>query len=231
MYTFDTLQPERGWTRLADMPGVPRWVHALSSVKGELYVIGGALTDNAHATHSTVDNWKYTPATAKWTRLADLPISSGNYQTNGEGAFLDRFIILVGGYQYGDVASPNNASNRPAFGTPTKMCSKPGPSPDCLQNCPASKSGIHSDEYFNGVFVYDVEKNEFGVATASASAEPCLLPPGCGPFPVNDNLPQTNVRGNKIFTIGGECDERTICGKLYQHYPTLALVGTMTALV
>ena len=39
---------------------------------------------------------------------------------------------------------------------------------------------------------------------------------------------QTNVRGNKIFTIGGECDVRVICGEAYQHYPNLALVGTIT---
>lgn len=45
---------------------------------------------------------------------------------------------------------------------------------------------------------------------------------------MNDNLPQTNIRGSKIFTIGGECDVRTICGEEYQHYPRLALVGEMT---
>eukprot|EP01046_Picozoa_sp_COSAG06_P043045 COSAG06_NODE_5579_length_3390_cov_9.053024_5_plen_66_part_00 len=54
------------------------------------------------------------------------------------------------------------------------------------------------------------------------------LPHGCGSFPMNNKLPQTNARGIKIFTIGGECDERRICGEVYQHYPTLALVGTMT---
>ena len=32
-----------------------------------------------------------------WTRLPDLPLSSGNFQTNGRNAFKDRYIILIGG--------------------------------------------------------------------------------------------------------------------------------------
>ena len=131
----------------------------------------------------------------------------------------------------GKVANTNNTLS-PPFGTPTKMCAEPTKSPpdSCLPDCPASKSGTKSDAYFNGVFVYDTQTDEFGIASASSTREPCLLPPGCGSFPVNDNLPQTNVRGDKIFTIGGECDVRVICGEQYQHYPNLALMGTITQL-
>eukprot|EP01047_Picozoa_sp_COSAG01_P061683 COSAG01_NODE_7739_length_3077_cov_31.188046_3_plen_157_part_00 len=153
---------------------------------------------------------------------------------------MDRYIILVGGYQYGDVAHPSSGPKwglnlSASYGTPTKMCNtRPlSADSDCLpwDSCPETASDVLSDEYFNGVFVYDTKTDRFGIASASSSAEPCLLPQGCGPFPMNDNLPQTNVRGNKIFTIGGECDERRICGELYQHYPTLALIGTMSAVV
>ena len=66
--------------------------------------------------------------------------------------------------------------------------------PNCLPDCPPQKSHTGSDEYFNGVFVYDTQSDEFGIATASSSKEPCLLPPGCGPFPINDNLPQVRTR-------------------------------------
>ena len=45
-----------------------------------------------------------------------------------------------------------------------------------------------------------------------------------------DNLPQTNVRINKIFAIGGECDERKIGSEVYTHYPRLAVVGEITVL-
>jgi hypothetical protein len=52
---------------------------------------------------------------------------------------------------------------------------------------------------------------------------------------MNDNLPQTNVITDdpvggkgRILTIGGECDTRRIGAELYQHYPTLALLGDIT---
>ena len=32
------------------------------------------------------------------------------------------------------------------------------------------------------------------------------MPAGCGPLPLNNNLAQTNVRGNKVFVVGGEVD-------------------------
>jgi len=38
------------------------------------------------------------------------------------------------------------------------------------------------------------------------------------------------VRKNKIFAIGGECDERKIRGELYTHYPRFAAVGEITVL-
>ena len=97
-----------GWQRGPDLPGSPRWVFSLTAVRGELYVIGGATT-NA----SVVDNWKFSPGAAgagagTWSALPDLPISSGNFQTNGKNAFLDRYILLVGGYQYSHVYHPSN---------------------------------------------------------------------------------------------------------------------------
>ena len=49
-----------------------------------------------------VDNWRYDPAAAEWTRLADLPVASGNFQTNGPmTAFQDRYIILIGMKHHG----------------------------------------------------------------------------------------------------------------------------------
>ena len=45
---------------------------------------------------------------------------------------------------------------------------------------------------------------------------------------MNDNVPQVNVRKNKLFSIGGECDERTIDGRTYTHYPQFAVVGEIT---
>ena len=55
------------------------------------------------------------------------------------------------------------------------------------------------------------------------------MPAGCGGYPMNDNLPQVNVRGSRIFAVGGECDDRVVKGDHYRHYPQLAVVGEISA--
>ena len=76
----------------------------LSRFCSQVYVIGGATT-NA----SVVDNWKFDPVRRRWTALPNLPFSSGNFQTNGNSAFEDRYIVLVG-YQYDHVYHPSNGT-------------------------------------------------------------------------------------------------------------------------
>ena len=77
-------------------------VHAFSPAGERLYAIGGGTANGS----STVDNRVYDPKAGSrgaWRRLPDLPFSSGNFQTNGASSFIDRYIILVGGYQYAHV--------------------------------------------------------------------------------------------------------------------------------
>lgn len=241
IHSLDTsLGAAARWQRLPDLPGVPRWVHSVTAVNGEIYVIGGAVSgpsDWGTGSFTVVDNWKFTPPTQKWTRLADSPMATGNFQTGGgeHGAFLDRYIILIGGYEYDEIAYPNKTTGPTSgYNNAMQMCDplKPPPLKDrsrCHKSCAASQEQQGS-EYYNDVFVFDTVKDEFGVATASSSTEPCLMPKGCGGYPMNDNLPQTNLRGDKLFTIGGECDGRNVCGEeIYTHYPRLALVGTLKA--
>ena len=89
LYEFDVTDEPRGWQRLPDNPGPPRANAALSSVRGSLFVIGGntfVSKAQGHRTTSSmtlVDNWRYDPITTQWSRLADLPVASGNFQTNG----------------------------------------------------------------------------------------------------------------------------------------------------
>lgn len=94
---LDTLNLSAGWRRLPDLPGSPRFIHSFSPVMGgtKLLVIGGA-TANAS---TVIDNWSYDVATEAWEGLPDLPISSGNFQTNGATSFLDRYVLLAGGHQ------------------------------------------------------------------------------------------------------------------------------------
>jgi hypothetical protein len=96
---------------------------------------------------------------------------------------------------------------------------------ECMRACG------HECRYFNDVFVFDALTSTFGAVSASASSEPCLLLPGCGPLPLNNNVPQTSVHGRQLYVVGGEADVRSICGEAYQHYPRLALQGTITTTV
>lgn len=145
LLAFDTQNAGRGWTELPPCPGAPRWVHAMASVGGKLYVIGGATgMDNSAGTYCTVvDNWRFDPKSARWERLPDLPISSGNFPS-GRIVFGNRYILLIGGYQYDRVLA-SDGSTRPAYGHPTKHYSDRG--------------------YFSDVFVYDTQTDRFGTAT------------------------------------------------------------------
>ena len=49
------------------------------------------------------------PGAQAMDRPTNLPFSSGNFQTNGNSAFEDRYIVLVG-YQYDHVYHPSNGT-------------------------------------------------------------------------------------------------------------------------
>lgn len=141
---FDTQAPTAGWQELPACPGTPRFVHALAAVKGRLYVIGGGTGNDNASGHSctVVDNWSFDPATAQWQRLADTPVATGNWPA-GAIVFQDRYVLLVGGYQYGKVLNPDG-SLRPVYGRVTKHDPK--------------------NDYNSDVLVYDTETGTFGTA-------------------------------------------------------------------
>ena len=145
LLSFDTSQLDAGWKELAPCPGTPRFVHAVSAIGDDIYVFGGA-TDNDNAARQTctvVDNWRYRPADDRWNRLPDLPVASGNFPS-GPVVYANRYVLLIGGYQYGMVLGPDGAV-RPPFGEPTRHY---------------ADNSMCSD-----IFVFDVEKQTFGTAT------------------------------------------------------------------
>src|SRR5262249_28756220 len=110
-----------------------------------VYVLGGAASaDNPQAgTFIVVDNWRYDPATDKWTRLPELPVASGNFPS-GPVVFRDRYIVMIGGYQYGKVMNPDG-SVPPVYGKPSRRY---------------ANNAMCSD-----VFVFDTRTQTFGRAT------------------------------------------------------------------
>jgi len=72
------------------------------------------------------------------------------------------------------------------------------------------KSGLHND-----IFVYDTKTGLFGRADS---------------LPIDNNAPNTVVRGDEVFCMGGETGGGMVEGEWYGHHPDLLLVGKIRAL-
>ncbi len=83
------------------------------------------------------------PARSAWTRLRDLPVSSGNFPHSTNLVFRDRYVVLPGGHQYDWVANPDGTV-RPKYGEASSV---------------RKASGL-----FNDCFVYDTQSGLFGSA-------------------------------------------------------------------
>ncbi len=142
----DTEHLDQGWKELTACPGTPRFVMAFQPVGGKLYLIGGATGDvvkegQRYGYCTVVDNWSYDPATDQWSRLRDLPVSSGNFPKSSNLVFMDRYLILPGGHQYTYIVNPDGTI-RSSYGKAGRK---------------RPESGLHND-----VFVYDTLTNQFG---------------------------------------------------------------------
>lgn len=144
LIVFDTENPTAGWKELAPSPGTPRFANAAAGVKGIIYIIGGATgNDNSSGNYATVvDNWRYDPATNKWSRLPDTPIASGNFPS-GRIVFDDRYIVLVGGFQYKDVLNTDGTLRKP-YGEVFRH--------------------YKNNPYDSDIFVFDTQTSRFGSA-------------------------------------------------------------------
>lgn len=203
---IETANLQAGWKRLADCPGTARFVAAMAATGGKIYVFGGATGDDnpthPNGYHTVVDNWQYDPAVNRWQRLRDLPVASGNFPS-GRIVYRDRYILLVGGYQYATVENPDGSLRQP-YGQPSKHYRKGDPAPP--------SSHHYFGDYFNDVWVYDTQTGLFGTAT---------------PLPLNNNTPLTVLEGHRIFLIGGETGGSLIEGEYFGHHPDLLLIGTI----
>lgn len=157
LLAIDTKNLAAGWQSLPQCPGTPRWVAAMAAVRGRAYLIGGATGDiqrdgpvgdvaegnksGGAGYCSVADNWMFDPSANRWTRLRDLPISSGNFP-GGAIVYRDRYILLVGGAQYEKIANPDGTL-RDKYGIPSRF---------------------DGNMFCNGVLVYDTETGLFGTA-------------------------------------------------------------------
>jgi len=125
------------------MPRHAAMVAAVAAVGGRIF--GDRRRDRRCARRGVLhgrDNWVFDPAAGQWSRIRDLPTSSGNFPT-GAITFGDRYIVLVGGFQYAKVQI-RTATLREPYGKAGKF------------------NGV--GDYHNDVFVYDTRTNLFGTA-------------------------------------------------------------------
>ena len=150
LLVLDTERLEEGWSELPSLPGTPRCGLSLSAVGGKLFVLGGLTTaDVRHADASdpspsglVTDCWSFDPATTKWSRLPDIPFPA-DLKTNWGSAFLDRFLILVGG------STRTMATNGSWWGEPIE--------PPAIPNGTCGVERPWPSEYASTVQVFDVQ--------------------------------------------------------------------------
>jgi hypothetical protein len=99
MLMLDTTHLEKGWQRLADIPGSPRFNAAGAAAGGRVYVLGGVhhgKTDKLNGYHNVIDSWCYDPQRGQWARLPDVPQGANRRVV----AYKDRYLIMLSGYRY-----------------------------------------------------------------------------------------------------------------------------------
>ena len=213
LHVLDTRNVSGGWKRLSDSPGHGKSCAALAPVGGKLFVLG-----------SSSDSWEYTPSYDTWTRLPDMPLPNP-VKLGGSPAFMDRFILAIGGganFNASGISGPFPYPARPTFMPRNASC-------NCTADSNPNTPGINYWGYDNAVLVYDTVDKKWGTIEATSKDPELLGSDGvCGPFPLNVNLPQVSVRGDKVVVVGGEADTRVVHGHSYGHLSDMAVLGTMS---
>jgi N-acetylneuraminic acid mutarotase len=97
---LDTRHTEKGWQRLADIPGSPRFIASGAAAGGKVYVLGGVhhgKSDKLNGYHNVIDSWSYNPQRQQWSRLPDVPHGANRRVV----VYKDRYLIMLSGYRYG----------------------------------------------------------------------------------------------------------------------------------
>lgn len=93
LWAWNPKTPQEGWKVLPPMPGPGLMAHAVASVNGKVYVLGGAKRVGK-GVENVKTVFEFDPATGKWNQLGDLPIGRRCWW----GIGLSNKILLLGGY-------------------------------------------------------------------------------------------------------------------------------------
>lgn len=101
LLALDLTDPQKGWRRLADIPGNPRTQPVMAASNGELYVWGGFATRHqGYEPTLNTDGYRYNPYTNSWHHLVAPTDAKGEEVSLGGGAAVtlaDGSIAATGG--------------------------------------------------------------------------------------------------------------------------------------
>jgi N-acetylneuraminic acid mutarotase/Tfp pilus assembly protein PilX len=171
-----------GWTAMANMPS-PRTGHAVATVNGKIYAIGG--TQNLSAQLNTVE--EYDPATNTWTTKAPMP--TARWWANAH--VVDGKIYVIGG-ERSSVTQNANEMYDPATDTWTTMASMP-----------SARKAYGSAVVNNKIYIFGGGKTnaatrntyEYDPATNSWATKKSM--------PTARKWPNAEVANGKIYVFGG----------------------------
>jgi N-acetylneuraminic acid mutarotase len=100
-WSLDLAAHDANWKRLPPLPG-PGRAHTVAAVLSrELYVISGIrrvkADDGQFKLDYLKDAYRFSPASGRWSRIADLPQPNGSAPSPGLALDASRFVLLGGG--------------------------------------------------------------------------------------------------------------------------------------
>jgi len=180
---IDKLQ--LGWQKVSEFPGSPR-LNASGLILGdEIFILGGIYANEEWTYqlrmkkkryYNVLDNWKFNVKDGKWNRLSDTPIHNGNFGSQMNNIFNNRYVFLLGGAHFN--ISMVNHQLIPAI------------IEDKLQKAIKKRELVKTEVKMNTILIYDLIENKFSQAK--------------DPLFNWTNLPSYVIINNIIYCLAGE---------------------------
>lgn len=182
IYCLDLDDVDKGWIRLAKMPGSVRIDSVMACVGDWIYILGGMYpngnwryekTGNVSRFYTVIDQWRYSITEDRWERIIDNLAENGNWSCVDQVVFDNRWILFGGGS-----LMPESVDNDKIVTSSIKPC-----------GCRSSHCA-HGNSFLDRMYAYDTQTGEM---MKSRTNLPGLI-----------NLPSIKVWKDKICIIAGE---------------------------
>lgn len=94
MVSRDCAVASSAWRSEPAFPGGPRFLQVAATLKGSVYLFGGATIGTASGLHTLGDAWRFHSGAGKWERIQDLPAPM---RSIAAVVAEERYVVLIGG--------------------------------------------------------------------------------------------------------------------------------------